>query len=283
MLRWIIPVFLIVAGLLAWAAPPASGTPKGAPSPEEAVKAFAEALSAQDLVRAAALVHEAPEPKDFDDLVRQLKSAERTFRVTVVRATKNGDRASARYGLVVTLGSKISQRENLNVVSELASVDGRWFLVGPALGTAKDPMNEWAAMLKAGPEGVRRARLAADQALAMSRIKQLAAATLLYAAENDGRFLFNQKNWKDKIADKVEDPETWKSPGDKSEGPSFTFNQNLANRDLTSIRIKQRTVLLFEGKGAKPTYRWEGKAAVAYVDGSVMMISESDARRILWR
>jgi hypothetical protein len=278
-----IPTCLIVTGLVAWAAPGEEPGQTGAASPEEAVRGFADALNAIDLPKAATFVDGAPEPKEFEDLVKALEDARLQLRVTTVRVTRSRERATARFGLVVTRAGQATARENLNVAAELVANEDRWFLVAPPLDEPADPFNRWAATLRAGPEGVRRARIEAQSAQSLANIRQLAAATLRFARENGGRLALNQGNWRERIQEFVEDEAAFKSPGDRAAGPSYTFNPGLANRTLASIRIRQRTVLLFEGRGNRVDYRWDGRAAVAFVDGGVMLISQDDARRILWR
>lgn len=63
---------------------------------------------------------------------------------------------------------------------------------------------------------------------------------------------------------------------------SYAFNTNLNGAELKDIKAPADTVLLYEGREGKLSFRHDGKANVAFVDGHVMAITAEDAKELIW-
>jgi len=70
--------------------------------------------------------------------------------------------------------------------------------------------------------------------------------------------------------------------GNNPDNESYAFNENLENAELDKLKVPANTVLIYEGKGGKLDFRHDGRAAVCFADGRVELISEEQAKTLLW-
>jgi prepilin-type processing-associated H-X9-DG protein len=62
---------------------------------------------------------------------------------------------------------------------------------------------------------------------------------------------------------------------------SYSFNAQLEGKVLDAIKNPEQVVLAYEGRGGKLDFRHDGKAVVAFADGHVSLVSET--QKVLWR
>ena len=66
-------------------------------------------------------------------------------------------------------------------------------------------------------------------------------------------------------------------------GEPYAFNTHLDGMALADINEVARTVLFYEGKDGKLSFRHGHKANVAFVDGHVKPIDENEAKQLIWK
>jgi len=52
---------------------------------------------------------------------------------------------------------------------------------------------------------------------------------------------------------------------------------------MTQFSDYARTVLFYEGDGDTPIYRYGGKAALAFLDGHVALVTPDQAKEVIWK
>lgn len=52
---------------------------------------------------------------------------------------------------------------------------------------------------------------------------------------------------------------------------------------LPHIKNKKRTVMFYEGRDEKLIFRYNGKAAVCFVDGHTALVSPEEAKSLIWK
>jgi prepilin-type processing-associated H-X9-DG protein len=52
---------------------------------------------------------------------------------------------------------------------------------------------------------------------------------------------------------------------------------------MTSVDDPTRTILVYEGKGGQLSFRHNGKAAVAFVDGHAQLVTPEEAKKLIWK
>lgn len=141
------------------------------------------------------------------------------------------------------------------------------------------------------------ARLAAQKTASLSNTKQLALATLMYAAENDDTLPAGE-DWSDRITPYLKDPLVWNAPaagGDASK-PRYDYAMLaiVAGRDLNTFQNPSLDVMLFESGQAQrnqtggyellpdpPRYGSGdgGIGIVAFIDGHTKAVPYAELRR----
>ena len=77
--------------------------------------------------------------------------------------------------------------------------------------------------------------------------------------------------------------DTFHCSSDTAGAVSYAFNFAIAGKKTTRIKSPATTVLIYEGKGGKLEFKHGGKAGVAFVDGHVKMITEKEAKKLVWK
>lgn len=123
----------------------------------------------------------------------------------------------------------------------------------------------------------------------LSKVKQLAVAMHIYAADYDERLPIAQK-WHDVIHPYIKNKSVF-GPCPKGTSPyAYAMNKSVAGAALASFKEPVKVVLLFECASDKPSpvggptlfrRRHEKRGAVAFVDGHAKMI-ENKAGDAIW-
>jgi hypothetical protein len=72
-------------------------------------------------------------------------------------------------------------------------------------------------------------------------------------------------------------------PIDSRSELSYSFNGYLENVSDLMVADPANTVLFYEGKDGKLTFRHDNKACVGFANSDVRMVNATDAKRLLWR
>lgn len=63
----------------------------------------------------------------------------------------------------------------------------------------------------------------------------------------------------------------------------YAFNEKLSDININRLKDPAQTVLLYEGADETPVFRYDGKAAIAFADGHVALVTKEDAAKLIWK
>jgi prepilin-type processing-associated H-X9-DG protein len=127
------------------------------------------------------------------------------------------------------------------------------------------------------------AKRAAQATACLSNLKQVAMAFLMFCTDNDDVFRMTASNYKGKLMPYCKNGKIFTCPLDKPGTTSYSFNPKLAGISASAVQDPSKTVLAYEGKAGKLSFRHDGKAAVAYVDGHVRRLDKVQAKSLRWK
>lgn len=118
------------------------------------------------------------------------------------------------------------------------------------------------------------------EASCLSNGKQLAVAVMLYSQDNDE--VFPSQSWVQKIEPYHKNNSVLACPLDSAGTITYSINTAVAGKSLMKVSKPAETVLLYEGRNGKLTFRHNGKAMVAFADGHCKMVDTNQATRLVW-
>jgi len=143
-----------------------------------------------------------------------------------------------------------------------------------------------ASMIDATDETMKAMALGKLKAMAISSLsngKQLGTALMMYIQDYDEIMPYPAKDYKNMIYPYVKDLKVFHSPAaPPDEKVSYTFNKNLEGIPQASIASPAETVMLYEGTGAKPEYRYEGKTVITFADGHAKLMTSAEVAKLTW-
>ncbi len=114
----------------------------------------------------------------------------------------------------------------------------------------------------------------------INNLKQLALGVLMFVQDFNARFAFAPQYVQEAIFPYTKNKEIFFVPNTKE---NYTFNDNLSDKSLAQLASPAQTVLFYEGENEKPVFRYDGKAAVGFADGSVKLITPEEAAKLIWK
>jgi prepilin-type processing-associated H-X9-DG protein len=114
------------------------------------------------------------------------------------------------------------------------------------------------------------------------RIKQVALGILMLEAD-EGKLALTSKDWTQKIEPYLMNKSVFTCPLDKPGITSYTINPAVCGMSLDKLKAAAKTVLIYEGKDGKLSFRHEGKASVAFADGHVGQVTPAQAKTLRWK
>lgn len=118
---------------------------------------------------------------------------------------------------------------------------------------------------------------------AIAQLKLLGLGTLMLAMDENETYKLTPATFKEKIAPYAKDESAFTAPGDAAGTVSYSFNSELVNLSLLSLKEPAKTVALYLGKEKQLDYRFGGKGIVGFADGHVELIDAEAARRLRWK
>jgi len=160
-----------------------------------------------------------------------------------------------------------------------AYLEGAWRIVvgQPDVEFAKGPLslNRLAFFIQQAPGTLDYIR--ADESL--RRLAALGAGAMRFIDDWDATYAFDPQYVGEALAPYTKDQRLFTVPGTNE---SYTFNGALSGQDIAKIADPARTVLFYEGHNEQPTYRYNGKAALCFVDGHAALVTPDDAKTLPW-
>ena len=126
-------------------------------------------------------------------------------------------------------------------------------------------------------------KLKAQATSSLTNGKQLALGMLMYSQDYDEMMPYPAKNYKNLIYPYVKNEKVFHAPAaPPDEKVSYTFNKNLEGVPQASVENPAETVMLYEGTGTKPEYRYEGKTVIAFADGHCKLMTSEAVSKLVW-
>lgn len=149
-----------------------------------------------------------------------------------------------------------------------------WIETGRVTQWSPRPGLTKAAILSVFGNSGRSGDMPADRSTALSNVKQVALALLIYSTDNDDRFPKADSSAKARALTHpyTKSDELWQTPG----GTRVLYNVALSGVSSTSLSDPAATLLVWEEKPAS-----DGTRAIAFTDGHAKRVSESEWDR-LW-
>ncbi len=115
-----------------------------------------------------------------------------------------------------------------------------------------------------------------------ANLKQLALAAIEFTQDYDENFAFAPQFYKEALAPYALQRDIWTIP---AIGEPYTFNANLSGHSSSYARLtnRNRVVLFYEGENETPVFRYDGRAAIAFVDGHVALVTPDEAKNLIWK
>ncbi|HEX8465134.1 MAG TPA: hypothetical protein VF627_11005 [Abditibacterium sp.] len=118
------------------------------------------------------------------------------------------------------------------------------------------------------------------EVISVSRLKQIGLGAMQFVQDYDEQFLFQNEFWRDALKPYVRSESLFLIPGTQT---PYTFNDQLSDKSLAAVESPAETVLFYEGEAEKPTFRYDGKAAICFADGHVKLVSPAEAAVLRWK
>ena len=239
-------------------------------TPEKTIQAFVDAFNAHDAAAMARRVvggREAIFPISTD--IPKLG-------LTLVEAKVAEDTATVSIELTAT-GATVQHSPSMHETVAFRKVGGDWQIVPVdpefrGTGTASGPRPiSSLAMLVTHPGVFSLAKKAAKRTVDLMKVKQVALATILYAADHKDR-LPTAKGFKAAIYPYVRDADVFTAPDAPKGTVSYFLDPRLSGMRTTDIARPWETAMILEGTPAKTAFPWAGKTPVGYVDGHTKML-----------
>ncbi|HVF10141.1 MAG TPA: hypothetical protein VNA16_05025 [Abditibacteriaceae bacterium] len=255
-------------------------------SPQAAVRSFIAALNHADLNQAAACVAGAEPSTAFSRAQQNLKRDKVTFSISDLKIETKGNNATA----TLQLGTSVPRSTNeLNEPSRLRLHREKigWKIVPGARSTLATP--EEAGVLQgivtflAHPNAFSGTRGAALAASCRSNLRQLALGARQLRQDYDDKFALKASSFKKSLTPYVKSEMLFRCPEDQSGAASYSFNIYLQGVAVSKIKYASKTVMLYEGHKGRLNFRHGGRAAVAFADGRVQLVTQQQAKALRWK
>ncbi len=252
-------------------------------TPAKTIETFAKAFEQGDAKTAVACVKGGKLNAFATQMLARFVRDEYRFKVSVSGVKNAGLKASTSVATSVTSKTWTSPKKLKDQVL-LVKQSGKWLIVPAPGSNVSESFVNPAAEILSNPERIEDdAKQAIKAAECLRNIKQLAIAILMFTGDNDDYLRFTAVNWLNKVRPYAQEPFSYTCPLDKSGTFSYSLNANVAGKSTVSIKNVMQTVLLYEGKNGKLTFRHRGRACVAFVDGSAKLVTPEEAKKLIWK
>ena len=126
----------------------------------------------------------------------------------------------------------------------------------------------------------------------LDRLRKLSLAALMFIQDNDDFFAFGPEYFQEALLPYTKTlrnyivpgtgVEEFTTPPPSSVGERYSFNAHLSGRSSNRMGDTARTVLFYDGKNKQLTFRYNGRAAVGFLDGHAALVDAEAAKTLLW-
>jgi hypothetical protein len=255
-------------------------SPQDLSTPERAARKLAAAITANNFVEAAQCVRGANPKADYSAFIRASQRAPYGVRIVSAKTKIQGSKATLTVK-VEFYAKKAHDRQMTTETVHLQRTRGVWQFV-PSFDFGE--LGLFGRMIAniAKPNRTDEIQSAARRAAdSCRRLKELAEATLRFAASHNDTIATTAARWRRDIATLVKDQTTFTAPGVKPGTQSFQLNEAVAGLKITG-KTPLDMVMLYEGKNRRLDFRYEGRGVVAFMDGTARVVTKSEAARLRW-
>jgi len=283
---------------------PVTAQPELARTPTDTIYAFVFRLNAMNLRECAALVDGAKFSARVAQIEQQFKQQgdQLLWMVDEPRVEmidENRARASVQTTLLTLQNGTVRKDVTLDWL-QLRRVGGAWKLVSTAVKADENvtgsSLQEVVRFLVATEQTWNDARAKTCQ----MNMKQLCLGMFQLAQDSDGKFgvknlqALQQPNnqfanlpiFAQAVMPYVKSMQIFRCPADSDKGKdltSYSFNENLEGVSQNQLMNPAEIVLIYEGKDGKLEFRHGGKTTIGFADGHVKLVSEAEAKKLLWK
>lgn len=171
----------------------------------------------------------------------------------------------------------------------LAKENDGWLIVPADPAKATTPLTSLASMLATDLSqmqmGVDRSQEQTQgispSTVSIVNLKQIALGLIMYATDwND---VYPKKTWKKDVMPYLKNASILQPPKqENSPATEYLMNAALMGKSMQKLKFPALTVLAYEARGGQVTYNHSGKAAVAFADGHVKLITPEEMKKVRW-
>lgn len=242
-------------------------------TPEGVVKRFVKALNRRDLDAAVMFINGGL----IGPLVRQKLSEHGwpTLFVSSLETTVVGDLALVTFRLR-SKGPGATQPLSEYLV--LARTARGWLIDVPE---SHGGLGLMAYLLSNSPI-MARAYASAQATACMRNVKSWATGLLLAMNDSDDILVTTVASWPALSRSYIDGEPHLNCPDEDPAAESYRINEKLIGVSWIEIDEPMRTVLVYEGDADGLTFRHDGRAAVAFADGSARLVNADESLKLFW-
>lgn len=187
-----------------------------------------------------------------------------------LKVKTNGDSAFVTYDMTSGTTKHVGQK------AQLIKIGGAWKLL-PFFGNDKSHLHALSVLAGQATQE----HVVDDKRYAcLLNIGKTASGALKYAKDQKGKLNLTTANYAARLKTYVISKRPCTCPFTNE---AFAFNDSLTGRTLASIGKPSQTVLFYEGKGGKLSFRHQGKANVAFADSTARSLTPEEAKNLIWK
>ena len=95
----------------------------------------------------------------------------------------------------------------------------------------------------------------------------------MLAQDNDEKLMITAGGFEDDLVKYSIPRQFFSALKNKGKVSKYSFNPSLMGVKLNQVKNPQSMVLIYEGHDDEPEFRYQGRAAIAFADGSVRMVT----------
>jgi prepilin-type processing-associated H-X9-DG protein len=273
-----------------------AGAPPDLSTPKAAVRSFVEALARHDASAMAQCVVEGKARQDVVDLVFSGKDGFSKLKVVDLVAEIEGDEARVAIEAEMQMSRGLEDMAATLTVVDILKVKkngAEWRIVPEEKwGSAQNSMGLGLHIIRllvsmVGPREeaanmLKQARRRAQEASCLSNAKQIGLAVMMYTQDYDELYPRKKVSYKDVVMPYIKQEELFRCTLDAEGTLSYRINPNLLGVSAEKVKYPTRTIMLYEGKGDKPEYRHDGRAAIVFADGRASMMTRAEVEAHYW-
>jgi prepilin-type processing-associated H-X9-DG protein len=289
---------LILCGLLLCCAPVFANEAEPKPQPKQfhmepnaTLSGLVVAFNSGELNWLADYVLDAPKESRERETLSKIWKNQRGMWELGIRNPKiktEGDAATAKFETVLVhpfLGVQFSGEEELKLRRRKTEWGSDWAAL-PLESDNFTPREKTIGALQRAIDMAAfpaRALKAARAQVTLHNMKLLGLGIVQFVQDYDEKFdNITNDNFKERLKPYVQDNEIFRAPELDAEVGYF-FNPSLTNKSLAELEEPAQTVMLFESVDGKLLFRHDERAAVAFADGHVKLITRDEAKNLRWK